>query len=181
MVVALSSLAIAAFLQAAVSFERVNGGSVFSGIADAVPRLMRAWVWGVVLVPMLLVTVAALETAPLTPLFVLSPVPFYVGLCVVPALARGARHRDAERNVLGWLKWRRFILTAVMCSALYFAAGVLVLLAYLVGAFSAKEPSAMIIMIIAAHVVGVCFTSVLVALARAHAHVMRCCTWFSRT
>ena len=115
-VIALSLLSIAAFLQTAIAFEHANGGTVRHGLADALPRLMRAWVWGVVLVPMLLVTTAALETPPLWPLALLSPVPFYVGLAVVPALARGARHRDAERNVLGWLRWRRLMLTAVMCS-----------------------------------------------------------------
>lgn len=167
-VVALSLLAIAAFVQAAVAFERANGGRVRTALTDVWPRLMRAWVWGVVLVPMLLVTVAAIETRPLLPLFLLSPVPFYVGLCVVPALARGARHRDAERNVLAWLHWRRFLLTAVMCSALYFAAGALVMSAYVAG-MPLVDDTVNAIAVVAAHVIGVCFTSVLVALARAHA------------
>jgi hypothetical protein len=167
-VLALSALAIAAFVQTAVAFERANGGTVRAALVDVWPRLMRAWVWGVVLVPMLVVTTAAVETGPLRPLFLLSPVPFYVGLAVVPALARGARHRHAERNVLGWLKWRRFFLTAVMCSALYFAAGLVVMLAYAAG-MRAAENAVTVIAIVAAHVVGVCFTSVLVALARAHA------------
>jgi hypothetical protein len=174
--VSMTALAIAAFLQVSVALARANGVTVRDALCEAPARLVRAWPWAIVLAPTFLLLVFKLNTSGVATTAVLSPLPFFVGIAVLPSLARGASSVEALRALAHCFAGKRIVVTVFVVPALYVTAWMAAGFALVVAAntFGSNVPAytdpVLVVMHAAgAHACGVVFSATLVAFARSPA------------